>query len=79
MRQSSLINRFFNRLLVAALFFSAPSLFAGSEPYDMSKEAPPPPPSLGAIRLRPSRSELGFPDGLPVSQAIPESGGWSTT
>ena len=32
-----------NRLLIATIFLSAPVLLAGPEPYDTSKEAPPPP------------------------------------
>jgi opacity protein-like surface antigen len=44
MSQSSLVRRFLERLLVATAFFLAPLLLAGSEPYDVSKETPPPPP-----------------------------------
>ena len=44
MSQSSLVKRFLERLLVATAFFLAPLLLAGSEPYDVSKETPPPPP-----------------------------------
>lgn len=44
MSQSSLVRRFLERLLVATAFFLAPRLLAGSEPYDVSKETPPPPP-----------------------------------
>jgi hypothetical protein len=44
MSQSSLVNRFLNQLLIATVFRSARVLVAGSEPYDISKEAPPPPP-----------------------------------
>ena len=43
MSQSSLVKRFLKRLPVAMAFFLAPLLLAGSE-YDVSKEAPPPPP-----------------------------------
>src|SRR5438876_7498326 len=42
MNQSTLINRFVNRFLIATIFFSARVLLAGSETYDTSKEAPPP-------------------------------------
>jgi hypothetical protein len=44
MSQSSFVKRFLERLLVATAFFLAPLLFAGSEPCDISKETPPPPP-----------------------------------
>ena len=44
MSQSSLVKRFLKRLPVAMAFFFAPLLFAGSEAYDISKEAPHPPP-----------------------------------
>jgi hypothetical protein len=37
------INRLVNRFLIATIFLSAPILVAGPEPYDTSKEAPPPP------------------------------------
>jgi hypothetical protein len=43
MNKSTLINRFLNRFLFATIVLSAPVLFAGPEPYDISKEAPPPP------------------------------------
>jgi opacity protein-like surface antigen len=44
MNQSTLINRFVNQFLFATIVLSAPVLLAGTEPYDISKEAPPPPP-----------------------------------
>jgi opacity protein-like surface antigen len=44
MNQSTLINRFVNQFLFATIVLSAPVLLAGPEPYDISKEAPPPPP-----------------------------------
>ena len=37
------MNRFVNQFLFATIALSAPVVFAGSEPYDISKEAPPPP------------------------------------
>ncbi len=43
MNQSTLVNRFVNQFLIAALLLSAPVLLAGPEAYDTSKEAPPPP------------------------------------
>ena len=41
---TNFMNRFVNQFLVAAIVLSAPVVFAGPEPYDISKEAPPPPP-----------------------------------
>ena len=38
------MNRFVNQFLFATIVLSASVVFAGPEPYDMSKEAPPPPP-----------------------------------
>ena len=38
------MNRFVNQFLFATIVLSAPVVFGGSEPYDISKEAPPPPP-----------------------------------
>jgi len=38
------MNRFVNQFLFATIVLSAPVVFAGPEPYDISKEAPPPPP-----------------------------------
>jgi hypothetical protein len=43
MNQSTLMNRMVNRFLIATIFLSAPVLLAGTETYDTSKEAPPPP------------------------------------
>jgi hypothetical protein len=43
MNQSTLMNRMVSRFLIATIFLSAPILLAGTEPYDTSKEAPPPP------------------------------------
>src|SRR6266480_6306036 len=43
MNHSTLINRIVSRFLIATIFLSAPILLAGPEPYDTSKEAPPPP------------------------------------
>ena len=43
MNQSTLMNQIVNRFLIATIFLSAPILLAGPEPYDTSKEAPPPP------------------------------------
>ena len=37
------MNRFVNQFLFATIVLSAPVVFGGSEPYDISKEAPPPP------------------------------------
>ena len=37
------MNRFVNQFLFATIVLSAPVVFAGPEPYDISKEAPPPP------------------------------------
>jgi hypothetical protein len=37
------INRLVNQFVIATIFLSAPILLAGPEPYDTSKEAPPPP------------------------------------
>jgi len=37
------INRLVNQFLIATIFLSAPILLAGTETYDTSKEAPPPP------------------------------------
>ncbi len=44
MNQSTLIHRIVKRLLTATMLLSAAAIFAGPEPYDISKEAPPPPP-----------------------------------
>jgi len=44
MNQSTLMERFVNQFLIVTIVLSAPVLFAGPEPYDPSKEAPPPPP-----------------------------------
>ena len=38
------MKRFVNQFLFAISVLSAPVLLAGPEPYDISKEAPPPPP-----------------------------------
>ena len=38
------MNRFVNQFLFATIVLSAPVVFAGPESYDISKEAPPPPP-----------------------------------
>ena len=43
MKHSTLITRFVNQFLIATILLSAPVLLAGPEPYDTSKEAPPPP------------------------------------
>ncbi len=43
MNDSTLMNWVVNRFLIATIFLSAPVLLAGPEPYDTSKEAPPPP------------------------------------
>jgi opacity protein-like surface antigen len=43
MNQSTLMDRFVDQFLIATIFLSAPVLLAGPEPYDTSKEAPPPP------------------------------------
>src|SRR5207247_2709106 len=43
MNHSTLTNWAVSRFLIATIFLSAPILLAGSEPYDTSKEAPPPP------------------------------------
>src|SRR4029077_17319715 len=43
MNQSTLIHRIVQRLLTATMLLSAAAIFAGPEPYDISKEAPPPP------------------------------------
>jgi hypothetical protein len=64
MRQSSLINRFFKCLPIATIFFLAPSLFAGSEPYDMSKEAPPPAPQPWCEAPAPFEIRIGAPGWL---------------
>jgi hypothetical protein len=40
---NQLMNRFVNQFLFATIVLSAPVLLAGPEPYDTSKEAPPPP------------------------------------
>ena len=37
------MDRFVDQFLIATIFLSAPVLLAGPEPYDTSKEAPPPP------------------------------------
>jgi hypothetical protein len=63
MRQS-LINNFLNPLLIAAVLFSARSLFAGSEPSDMSKEAPPPPPQPWCETPSPLEIRIGVPGWL---------------
>ena len=38
------MNRLVNQFLFATIVLLAPVVFGGPEPYDMSKEAPPPPP-----------------------------------
>ena len=38
------MNRFVNQFLFTTIVLSAAAIFAGPQPYDMSKEAPPPPP-----------------------------------
>jgi hypothetical protein len=38
------MNRFVNQFLLATIVLLAPVVFAGPEPYDISKEVPPPPP-----------------------------------
>jgi hypothetical protein len=43
MNQSTLMNRFVNQFLIAAILLSAPVLLAGPETYDTSKELAPPP------------------------------------
>jgi opacity protein-like surface antigen len=42
MKQSTLMSRFVNRLLIATIFLSAPVLLAGPEIYEDSKSIPPP-------------------------------------
>ena len=44
MNRSGLTNRLVNQFLFATIVLSTPALFAGSQEYDISKEAPPPPP-----------------------------------
>ncbi len=43
MNQSTLVLQIVKRLLIATMVLSAAAIFAGPEPYDISKEAPPPP------------------------------------
>jgi opacity protein-like surface antigen len=64
MSQSSLVKRFLERLLVATAFFLAPLLLAGSEPYDISKEAPPPPPQPWCETPQTLEIRIGVPGWL---------------
>jgi len=64
MCQSSLMKRFSNRLLIAKILLSSASLFAGSEPYDTSKEAPPPPPQPWCETPAPFEIRIGAPGWL---------------
>jgi hypothetical protein len=61
MNQSTLINRFLNQFLIAALLVSAPVLLAGPETYDTSKEAPPPPPQPWCETPAPLEVRIGLP------------------
>src|SRR6476661_6071566 len=61
MSQSSLVKRFLERLPVATAFFLAPLLFAGSEPYDISKETPPPPPQPWCETPKTLEIRIGVP------------------
>jgi hypothetical protein len=61
MSQSSLIRRFLERLVVATAFLLAPLLLAGSEPYDVSKETPPPPPQPWCETLPTLEIRIGAP------------------
>lgn len=60
MKQSSLLNRFLNQFLIAAIFLSAPVLFAGTESND-GKEAPPPPPQPWCETPAPLEIRIGIP------------------
>src|SRR4030095_8068608 len=64
MCQSSLMKRFSNRLLIAKILLSSASLFAGSEPYDTSKEAPPPPSQPWCETSAPFEIRIGAPGWL---------------
>ena len=72
MSRSSLVKRFFNQLLIATVFLFARVLLAGSEPYDISKEAPPPPPQPWCETPPTLEIRIGAPGWLAGYPAIVE-------
>ena len=59
------MNRFVNQFLFATIVLSAPVLRAGPEPYDVSKEAPPPPPQPWCETPQTFEIRIGAPGWFP--------------